>query len=81
MASANARRYRRQTSLSTPEKYRLVITWPGQTQPRRFSTSDLARAKSIARRNAAAGAHVEMQRHEGWGRHTTIRTYTPKGTQ
>lgn len=80
MASANTRRHRRQSALSTPDRYRLVITWPRQ-RPRTFATSDLARAKSVARRNAAQGAYVEMQRHDGWGRHTTIRTYTPEGTQ
>lgn len=79
MASLNTRRHRKQSALSTPDRWRLVITWPGQA-PRKFATSDLARAKSIARRNASQGAAVALQRHEGWGRHTTLRTYTPKDT-
>lgn len=81
MASLNTRRHRRQSELSTPDKYRLVITWPGQDRPRHFVTSDLARAKAIARRNAEAGAHVAFQEHHGWGRHTTTRIYTPKDPQ
>ncbi|MER5277734.1 hypothetical protein ABT025_18520 [Streptomyces sp. NPDC002809] len=65
------------TSLSTPEKYRLLIVFPGQTRTRHFTTSDLPRARAVARRNAQLGATVTLQDHEGWGRYTTTTTYTP----
>jgi len=64
-------------NIATPEKYRLVITYPGDTRTRQFSTSDLARARSIARRNAALGAHVDFQHNQGWGRYRTVNTYSP----
>lgn len=64
-------------SLSAPEKYRLVITYPGDPTTRHFTTSDLAQARTIARRNVATGARVDFQHHQGWGRYTTTRTYQP----
>jgi hypothetical protein len=73
----HSRRGHQQTSIAAPEKYRLVITHPGQTRARHFSTSDLARARAVVRRNTASGAHVDFQTHEGWGRYTTVHTYEP----
>ncbi|KAF0646578.1 MULTISPECIES: hypothetical protein [Streptomyces] len=71
---------RHQISYAAPEKYRLIITYPGQQRPRRFSTSDLARARAVARRNTANGAHVDFQIHRGWGTYETTHTYTPEPT-
>lgn len=65
----------RSISISTPDKYRLLITWPGQNRPRRFSTSDRAQARRVARRNANAGAHVDFQVHQNWDVYTTTHTY------
>ncbi|MFJ2279165.1 hypothetical protein ACIOEZ_34015 [Streptomyces sp. NPDC087866] len=82
MAKTRHAKYKRDghraVSLSTPEKYRLLIVYPGQDRTRHFTTSDLARARSTARRNAASGAHVTLQHHEGWGRYTTTNTYAPE---
>ncbi|MET7713735.1 hypothetical protein [Streptomyces sp. NPDC005407] len=65
-------------SMAAPEKYRLVITYPGQARSRYFNTSDLARARGVARQNATSGAHVDFQTHQGWGRFTTTHTYAPE---
>ncbi|GGZ83963.1 hypothetical protein [Streptomyces rubiginosohelvolus] len=82
MAKTRHAKHRRpghpKTSLSAPEKYRLLITYPGQTRTRQFTTSDLAQARAITRRNTRAGAHVTFQHHEGWGRYTTTNTYAPE---
>jgi len=68
-------------SISNPERYRLVITFPEQTRTRHFHTSDLARARHVARRNAAEGAHVAFQTQREWGLYTTTRTYEPETTR
>lgn len=70
----------RSISISTPDKYRLLITWPGQPRPRRFSTSDRAQARRVARRNAHAGAHVDFQVHQNWDVYTTTHTYNGADT-
>jgi hypothetical protein len=64
-------------SISKPDKYRLVIRWPGR-QPLHFSTSDRARARRIARHHASGGAHVDFQTHQNWDVYTTTHTYTPE---
>jgi hypothetical protein len=71
---------RHQISYATPEKYRLIITYPGQQRSRHFCTSDLARARAVARRNTANGAHVDFQINRGWGAYETTHTYTPQPT-
>lgn len=68
----------RRLSVSNPEQYRLVITYPSHDRTRHFHTSDLARARHIARRNAREGAHVAFQTHQDWGVYTTTRTYEPE---
>lgn len=62
-------------SIPAPAKYRVVINWPGNGRPYDFSTSDKARARSIARRNAANGARVDFQVHDDWGVYHTTHTY------
>ncbi|MFJ9799901.1 hypothetical protein [Streptomyces sp. NPDC101145] len=71
---------RHQLSYATPEKYRLIITHPDHQRPAYFSSNDLARARAVARRNAANGAHVDFQVNQGWGVYETTRTYTPENT-
>lgn len=70
----------RTTSIATPDKYRILSTWPGRPHPTQFSTSDRARARRIARHHAAAGAHVDFQTHQNWGVYITTHTYTPEKT-
>lgn len=64
-------------SLSRTDAYRLLIHWPNRPEPSTFRTSDRARARSVARRKATAGATVAFQEHENWGVYRTTRTYTP----
>jgi hypothetical protein len=65
----------RKLSIAAPDKYRVIITWPGQRRPYQFSTSDRARARRIARHHAQGGAQVDFQVHENWGVYTTTHTY------
>ncbi len=57
-------------------RFRLLITFPGQDRARRLSTSDLRTARRIARHSARSGdAFVTLQTARR-GRFTTARTYS-----
>ncbi|MFB7867424.1 hypothetical protein [Streptomyces sp. NPDC056069] len=64
------------TSVSTPDRYRLLITWPHGAQST-FGTSDKARARAVARSNSNSGATVDFQVLAGWSVYRTTHTYAP----
>jgi hypothetical protein len=65
----------RPLSISAPDKYRLIIRWPGRPNPIQFNTSDRKRARRIARHHATGGARVDFQIHDNWGIYNTTHTY------
>lgn len=80
MGTRNSAAAAHKVSVRKPHKYRLVMTWPNNPRPYRYSTNDKARARRLARQKAKAGAHVDFQVHDDWNVYNTTHTYTPPET-
>ena len=72
---------RRRNIRRSGDRFRLLITFPGQDRPRRLSTSNLPAARRIARRSARSDdAIVAFQTWRRYGRYSTTRTYSSNPT-